>query len=69
MPKILLKSPSAGARKLLLAVEKPSTGRCWNPPKKDIPCPKTKEKLQHDGRRGTVKIKSIPSLPDRQITS
>lgn len=28
-------------------------------PPKDIPCPKTKEKLQHDGRV-TIRIKSNP---------
>ena len=60
MLKILLKSSPARAPKLQLAVEQPSTGGCWNPPKNDIPCPKTKEKLQHDGRRGTIRIKSNP---------
>ena len=53
-------SPSAGAPKSQLAVEQPSTGGCWDPPEKDTPCPKTKEKLQRDGRRGAFMIKSNP---------
>ena len=40
-----------------LAVEQPSTGRHWNPPSKDTLCPKTKKKLQQDGRRVTIMIK------------
>ena len=31
----------ARAPKSPLAIEQPSTGGHWNPPKKDIPCPKT----------------------------
>ena len=39
------------------------TTSCWtaierNPPKNDNLCPKTKKKLQWDGRRGTIIIKS-----------
>ena len=28
-----------------LAAEQSSIGSCWNPAKKDTPCPRTKEKL------------------------
>jgi len=49
--------PSAREPKSQLVVEQPSTGGCWNLPKKDIPCPKTK-KSQQDGRRATITIKS-----------
>ena len=45
-------SPPARSPKFQLAVEQPSTGGCWNPPKKDIPCPKTKKLPQQDGRWG-----------------
>ena len=48
------------APKSQLAVEQPSTGGCWNPPKKDAPCSKTKEKLPQDHRRGATTIKSNP---------
>ena len=48
------------APKLQLAVEQPSTGGHWNQPTKDTSCPKTKKKLQQDGRRGTITIKSNP---------
>jgi len=50
-------SPPLRAPKLQLAVEQPSTGRHWNPPSKDTLCPKTKKKLQQDGRRVTIMIK------------
>ena len=36
--------------KLELAVEQPSIGECWIPPKKDTPCSRAKEKPQQDGR-------------------
>ena len=55
------------ASKLQLVVEQPSTGRHWNPTKKDTPCPKTKKKPQQDGRRGAVKIKSNP-IPAGWVT-
>jgi len=35
-----------GAPKLQLAVEQPSKGGCWKPPKKDTAHPKTNKKLQ-----------------------
>ena len=57
--KDMCSSPPARAPKLQLDVEQPLTGGCWNPPKKDTPHPKTK-KLQEDGRRGTIRIKSNP---------
>ena len=41
-----------------LAVEQPSRGEHWNTPKKDTQSPKTKKKLQQDGRRCTNMIKS-----------
>ena len=46
--------------KLQLAVEQPLTGGCWNLPKPNTLCPKTKKKLQRGGRRGIIMIKSIP---------
>ena len=46
------------APKSQLAVEQPWTGGCWNPPKKDAPHSKTKEKLPQDQRRGAITIKS-----------
>ena len=48
------------APKLQLAIEQPSTGRHWNPPKKDTPHPRTKEKPQQNSRRGTITIISNP---------
>ena len=51
-------SPPVRAPKLQLAVEQPLMGGCWNTPKKDSPCPKTKKKLQQDDRRGTITVKS-----------
>ena len=39
-------SPTAKAQKLQLAVEQPSTGGCWNPPKK-----KKKKKIPHVQRQ------------------
>ena len=41
--KDVLSSLTSRAPKLQLAVEKPSTGGCWNPPKKDTPPSKDKE--------------------------
>ena len=53
-------SSSGRAPKSQLAAEQPSTGECWILPKKDIPCPRAKEKLQQDNWRDTTafKIKS-----------
>ena len=49
---------------LQLAAEQPSTGGHLNPhTKKDTPQPRTKEKLQQDGRRNTIMIKSNPIAP------
>ena len=45
---------------LQLAVEPPLTRRHWNPSKKDKPRPKTKNKPQRDGRKGTIMIKTNP---------
>ena len=56
-------SPPVRAPKSQLAVEQPSTTGCWNLPKKkkkDTPHPKTKMKLQKEGRRGTITIKLNP---------
>ena len=56
-------SPPARAPKSQLAVEQPPTGGCLNLPKKkkkDTPHPKTKMKLQKEGRRGTITIKLNP---------
>ena len=51
-------SPFARTPKSQLAVEQPLRGEHWNPPKKHNLCPKTEKKLQRDGRRGTIIIKS-----------
>ena len=45
-----------------------STGRRWNPPKKDTPRPKTKKQPQWDGRRGTITINSNPIPPYGWVT-
>jgi len=54
----------ARAPKSQLTIEQPLTGGHWNPSKKkkknDSPHPKTKKKLQWNGRRGTIMIKSNP---------
>ena len=52
-------SPPARIPKFQLAIEQPSTGGHWNPPKTDTQCPKTK-KLKQDGRRDAIMIKSNP---------
>ena len=62
--KNMCSSYSSRTPKLQLAVEQPSTGGCWNPPKKDSPREKVK-KLQQDGRRHTITIKSNPILSKR----
>ena len=53
--------PSSPVRtpKSQLVAEQP-TGEYWIPPKKDTPCPRTKDKPQQGGRRGAsaFKIKS-----------
>ena len=54
-------SSSAGAPKSQLDVEQPSTGKYWNPLKKDKPHPRAKEKPQQSGRRGMIMIKSNPT--------
>ena len=53
-------SSPARTPKFQPAVEQPSTGGYWNPPRKDTPCPKTKEKRQQNGRRGAIMIKPNP---------
>ena len=50
-------SPPQRAPKSQLAVEQPSTRRYWDQLNKDSLCPKTKKKLQRDGRRSTIMIK------------
>ena len=51
--------------KLHLTAEKPLTGECWIPPKKDTPCPQAKEKPHQDG---SVQFSSVaqwcPTLCD-----
>ena len=56
--KIMEDVPSSPARapKSQLAVEQPSARGLWNPPRKDTPRPKTKQKLQQDGRGGPIMI-------------
>ena len=51
--------------KLQLAIEQPSTGECWNPPKKKTPRPRAKEKPQQDGRRGAIAFKIKPYIHQR----
>jgi len=53
---------------LQLTVEQPSKGGHWDPPKKDTPHPRTREKLQQDGRRGTIMIKKSNPIPTRWVT-
>ena len=53
-------SSPARAQKSQLAVEQPSTGRHWYPPKKATPHLKTKEKPQQNCRRAKIMIKSNP---------
>ena len=70
--KDMCSSSPVRAPKSHLAVEHPSTGGCWNLPKKQnktkkTPCPKTKKTPQQDGRRGTITIKSNP-IPTRWVT-
>ena len=43
-------------------LNKPLTGRCWNPPKNVTPHPKTKKKLQLNRRRYAITVKSNPIL-------
>ena len=57
-------SPSRTPR-LQLAAEQPSTGKCWISPKKDNPCPKAKEMLQQDGRRGEITFRIKPQMPQK----
>ena len=53
-------SSPTGAVKLQQVIQ-PSTGRHWDPPKKkDTPHPRTKEKLQRNGRKDTIMIKPNP---------
>ena len=47
-------SPPGRTPKSQLTAPQPSTGERWNPPKKDTPRPKAKEKLQQDGRRRAI---------------
>ena len=51
-------SSPARTPKSQLAVQQPLTGGRCSPPKREIPCPKTKKKLPRDGRRDAVMIKS-----------
>lgn len=44
--------PPMRAPKSQPTVEQPPTGGPWNLPKTDVPCQKTKKKLQLYGRRG-----------------
>ena len=60
-------SSPARAPKLQLAVKQSSKGGHRNPPKKDTPCPKTKKKLQKNGRRSAIMIKSN-FIPIRWVT-
>ena len=52
-----------GTPKLKLAVEQPSTEGCWNTSVKDSLNPKTKKKLQQDGRRAAITVNQIPYQP------
>ena len=50
-------SSPARTPKSQLAAEQSSTAECWNPPKKDTPHPRAKEKLQQDSRRSAIVFK------------
>ena len=51
--------------KLQLTGEKPSTGECWIPPKKDTPGPRAKEKPKKDGRRSKIAFRIKPHTHQR----
>ena len=55
-----MRSSSAKTPKLQLAAEKPSTGECRIPAKKDTPHPRVKEKPQQDDRRVKSHLESNP---------
>ena len=57
---------SVGTPKSQLAAGQPLTRGCLDQ-KNDTPCPRTKEKLQRDGRRGTIMLKSNP-IPAGWVT-
>jgi len=50
-------SPPVRIPKLQLAAEQPPTGECWNPPRKDTPRRRAKEKPAQDGRKGAIRFK------------
>ena len=50
---------------LQLTAEKPLTGECWIPPKKDTPYPRAKENPQEDGRRGKKSSLGSNPIPTR----
>ena len=54
---------------LHLTAERPSTGKCWIPPKKDTSHPRAKEKPQQDGRRGKIAFRIKPYTHQRCLES
>ena len=60
-------STSVRTPKLQLTAERPSTGECWSPPKKDIPYSKAKEKPQQDARRGEIVFRIKPRTWQRHL--
>ena len=64
-----MRSSSARTPKLRLPAEQSLIGECCNPPKKDTLRPKAKEKLQQDGRRGTIAFKIKPHTHQRSLES
>jgi len=49
--------------KLQLTAEQLSPGECWIPSNKDTPCPRAKEKLKQDARKGKVTFRiKLPNL-------
>ena len=61
-PLLLARTPESQ-----LTAEQSSIGRHWNSLKKIHP--KTKEKLQLDGKRGVITIKSNPTTTGGQLTN
>ena len=60
-------SSSVRTPKLQLSTEQLSTGECWIPPKKYIPCPREKEKPQQDDRRDENALRIVAAAKLLQL--
>ena len=60
-----MRSSSVRTPESQIAAEQPQTGECWNPPKKETPCPRAKETLQQDGRSSALMFKIKPHTCQR----